>query len=945
MYSNVDQLLNKIDDLKSQIADYTPDLMFFTEVIPKAQRNPIHEPLLIIPGFECFTNFDFTQSDLGASGIRGVAIYVNEKLEREEITLNTQYQDQIWIEIKLKGKDKLLCGSIYRSPTKEKDRTISTTLKMCDILNEVSQRNPSHLLICGDFNYPEIDWVNEHVNEFTPIISPFIDVIQEANLYQHITRPTRYRHNQEPSLLDLIFTNEEGMLSELIHKPGLGDSDHECLYFHLNCYASMNERPKGKNYRKGDYATIRSRLETVDWLEKLRGNFSTAYETFIGELFNAMEGCIPDYSNTKKGKNIYLTPDALRKKDLKNKLWKRYKKSGSIYDHRRFTQVKNELRALTRKLRFNLEKKIAKDIKTSPKQFWAYVNSRTKTRKMIPALTKDDGSIANTAKEKAETLNIFFSSVFTKEDTNNIPKNNSVAPFLGNPLDKFEITFEMVLKKLQELKPDKSPGPDGWHPIYLKNVADLISLPLSIVFQKSLNEGILPSDWLKACVTAIYKKGQKDLPDNYRPVSITSIICKLMESIVRDKIVEHMTYNNLFSKKQHGFVPKKNCMTNLLICIEMWTQLLEDGEAVDVIYTDFSKAFDSVPHLRLLQKMTGLGITGSTLAWVEAFLSHRMQRVHVEGSYSSWTNVISGIPQGSVLGPILFVIFINDMPDTVESMCQLFADDAKLFSNVHIRNESNITKLQEDLDKLVKWSETWQLPFNIKKCISLHIGRNNPWHQYKMNGKRLNQVYEEKDLGILMDNELKFHKHTSAVVKKASRNLGIIKKSFLFLDASTLSTLYKSLVRSHLEYGNVVWGPTYKGDIIAVERVQRRATKLIREIKHLPYEERLKSLRLPSLCHRRRRGDMIFTYKLHMDKLGIDKKEFFTSPPNRLVRGHQFRIMKQKATKTCRISSYANRVIADWNSLPTKVISANTTDMFKDYLDEHWKNESYISPF
>ena len=236
------------------------------------------------------------------------------------------------------------------------------------------------------------------------------------------------------------------------------------------------------------------------------------------------------------------------------------------------------------------------------------------------------------------------------------------------------------------MKPDTSLGPDGRQPIYLKNVADLISLPLSIVFQKSLDEGILPSDWLKACVTAIYKKGQKDLPDNYRPVSITSIICKLMESIVRDKIVERMTYNNLFSKKQHGFVPKKNCMTNLLICIEMWTQLLEDGEAVDVIYTDFSKAFDSVPHLRLLQKMTGLGITGSTLAWVEAFLSHRMQRVHVEGSYSSWTNVISGIPQGSVLGPILFVIFINDMPVTVESTCQLFADDAKLFSNVHIRN-------------------------------------------------------------------------------------------------------------------------------------------------------------------------------------------------------------------------------------------------------------------
>ena len=221
--------------------------------------------------------------------------------------------------------------------------------------------------------------------------------------------------------------------------------------------------------------------------------------------------------------------------------------------------------------------------------------------------------------------------------------------------------------------------------------------------------------------------------------------------------------------------------------MEFWTQILEDGESVDVIYTDFSKAFDSVPHQRLLQKMNTLGIRGNTFAWVKAFLSNRKQCVRVDGSFSSWTDVTSGIPQGSVLGPILFVIFINDMPDVVESMCQLFADDAKIFINVDIRDEANTKKLQEDLDKLTEWSKKWQLPFNVKKCISLHIGRNNPFHRYKMNGRKLDQVYEENDLGILMNNELKFHKQTSAVVKKASRVLGIIKKSF--------------------------WGPTYKGNI------------------------------------------------------------------------------------------------------------------------------------
>lgn len=299
------------------------------------------------------------------------------------------------------------------------------------------------------------------------------------------------------------------------------------------------------------------------------------------------------------------------------------------------------------------------------------------------------------------------------------------------------------------------------------------------------------------------QKGGKNLPDNYRPVSMTSVICKLMESIVRDNIVEHMIRNDLFSKHQHGFVPHRDCMTNLLTCIELWTEMIESGDAVDVIYTDFSKAFDSVPHQRLLKKMESLGITGYTLDWVKAFLSDRQQCVRVEDKLSNWINVISGIPQGSVLGPILFVIFINDMPEIVDSMCQLFADDAKIFRSVHIRDEASNLKLQKDLDNVYQWSQKWQLPFNTSKCKVLHLGHNNPCHQYKMNGQKLQNVEDEKDLGVVIDNELKFHKHTSAVAKKANSKLGLIKKSFVCLDEFTLPTLYTSLVRSHLEYGNV----------------------------------------------------------------------------------------------------------------------------------------------
>ena len=360
--------------------------------------------------------------------------------------------------------------------------------------------------------------------------------------------------------------NIDSFLNELAHNPGLGDRDHECLTFQLRCYNAEKVGKAVPNYHKADYSTIRNRLEAVDWVSKLRGNFSQAYGNFTSTLEQAMEGCIPNKMNGKKRKNIYLSADAIRMKDQKNKLWRCYKRSGLNYHLARFRLIKNRLRSLTRDLRKKFEDDIAKDAKTAPKKFWSYVHSRTKTRSKIPILRKKDGTAAATPLEKAETLNEFFSSVFTDENVDNLPEESTV--HLGDYLNNFEVTPEAVLVKLMKLNPGKTPGPDKWHPLFLRSIADLIALPLSILFQKSLNEGIVPSDWLRACITAIHKKGEKGIADNYRPVSMTSIICKIMESLVRDKLVEHMVTNNLFSDSQHGFVPLRDCMTNLLTCIE-----------------------------------------------------------------------------------------------------------------------------------------------------------------------------------------------------------------------------------------------------------------------------------------------------------------------------------------------------------------------------------------
>ena len=923
------------------ICDRKPDLMLFTEVIPKAQQNPIHETQIKIEGYQHFPNFNFTDSNLGASGIRGVIVYVKNNISCKEVKAKTTYKDHVWVELSLGKGDSLLCGCVYRSPTKDRENTKRTTDDVSKVLRDMTRlRKPT--LVCGDFNYPEIDWESEYVKESSVTIAPFIEAVQESHLHQHIYKPTRYRSGNEPSLLDLIFTTEEGMIRELHHKPGLGESDHECVDFLLNLSQPTETISTKMNFFKADYTTIRDRLREIEWEDELEGCFSEAYGKFVDILTESMIGCVPKSGKPKKhSTNLYFTIEAVRKKDLKNKLWKRYRKSRCDYDFNRYKRAKNDLRVLTRRLRESFEANIVGDLKSAPKKFWSYVKSKTKVRNKIPTLKKLDGSLAVGAKEKAEALNDFFCTMFTEENLSTLPIV-SEDDYTGEQIDSFSILPETVLKKLQDLNPGKSPGPDGWHPVFLKAIADLIAQPLALLFQKSLEEGYVPSEWRSACITALHKKEAKDVCGNYRPVSITSIICKLMESIVRDQIVNHMQTNKLFSNKQHGFVPDRNCMTNLLTCLELWTDMMEKGLPIDIIYTDFAKAFDRVPHQRLLLKLKLLGITGKTLSWIKAFLSERQQCVRVENECSTWKKVISGIPQGSVLGPILFVVFINDMPEAVSSMCQLFADDAKIFRG--IQSKEDIAALQEDLDRLDEWSDKWQLAFNVDKCKSLHIGSRNTHHKYKMSGKGLEHIEEEKDLGVLIDEKLDFHRQAAAAVKKANRVLGLVKRTFLNLDAVTLPLLYTSLVRSLLEYGNVIWGPFYKADIIAVEKIQRRATKMIRGLSQLSYEERLQELKLPSLLHRRRRGDMIQMYKITQGAVDVEKKLFVNSQET-ATRGHNLKLRKTKATILPRIRAFSNRVIDEWNQLPSKVVNAPSINSFKEELDRHWQHRMYDTPF
>ena len=275
----------------------------------------------------------------------------------------------------------------------------------------------------------------------------------------------------------------------------------------------------------------------------------------------------------------------------------------------------------------------------------------------ISDLEMPSGEMTQTDKDKADALNKFFTSVFTREDLENMLRIEK--KHTGDSLMSVDISPEKVLKQLKKLKKHKSAGPDGFHPRVLSETAQAICEPLSLIFNKSLKQGKLPRAWKDGNIVPIFKKGSRKLAGNYRPISLTSVCGKIMESFIREAIVNHMMTNNLFCNEQHGFVPGRSCITQLLEMMEIWTEMLDSGNAVDVIYLDFKKAFDSVPHERLLSKVRAYGVDGEIEAWLQDFLKGRRQRVVINGSYSKWTDVLSGIPQPTLGQHCLYYLLMT----------------------------------------------------------------------------------------------------------------------------------------------------------------------------------------------------------------------------------------------------------------------------------------------
>ena len=425
---------------------------------------------------------------------------------------------------------------------------------------------------------------------------------------------------------------------------------------------------------------------------------------------------------------------------------------------------------------------------------------------------------------------------------------------------------------------------------------------------------------------------------------MTSVVCKIFEKIIKSCLCDHLVKNNLLSPHQYGFVPGRCADTQLLVTIKQWQNNIDNNLPTDVAYMDFRKAFDAVPHERLLHKLSCYGIKGQLLSWVKSFLSSRSQHVKINNSKSVELPVTSGVPQGSVLGPMLFLYFINDLPEVCTVETKIYADDTKAFTA--IQNDQDRARLQRTIDSMFEWTTQWQLHFNSSKCKILHIGDNNPKYTYYIgtgNDRREIEVTTlEKDLGVLVDEELKFEDHIQHIIKRANSKKALILNNFTFRSEKVLIPLFKSLVRPILEYANTVWDSSFRNQVEIIEAVQQSFTRHILEVKNLSYEQRLEKLGLPSLEYRRFRGDLIQTYKIAhklYDRPSVNSL-FVFSDSSRL-RGHRFKVVKFRTNQRQYQHFYSNRIVNEWNKLSDDTVNAKTLNEFKNKIDKRYQDKMY----
>ena len=918
LYTNARSIVNKIQELKLYVNAVLPDVIAITEAWI---HDGISNDYLQIPDYSIVTRHDRNDTTQGRGG--GILIYVHTSINACESPLSSAFNQYAGIEISKSDANSINLYIFYRSPNS------STTNN--DLLVDALASIHSSSIVIGDFNYPGINWGTLEGNTETQRL---IDTTLDKFWTQYVNFPTHKSGN----ILDLAFA-QDGIIDEVTCDSPIGNSDHNVLMITTSQPISRNIQHQLRYvYGKADYKTMRSMFKIYQWPQLMHNvDIHEAWRLFKDRYSYVVDACIPQKAQNKKKRAPWMSNDLLRDINNKRRLWRDLRQHPTPENHSKFNLAQRALKKKIRKSKLNFEKSLAKRSKDNPKAFYAYIGTKRANRSSIGPLQDDHGVMITDNETQAKMFNQYYATVFEPE---NLPFSPNLTNVDAPMLQSVVVTEKLVDQEIQRLKRHGSPGPDCIANQVLVECHEELSIPLTILFKKSLTQGDVPTDWKLANVTPVFKGGSKKYTSNYRPISLTSVVCKVLESLIRNTIMIHLCENSLINSTQHGFMRRKSCLTNLLHCMEEVTSSLDDGNSIDILYLDFAKAFDKVQHQRLLAKLHALNITGEIYGWIRAWLYGRKQRVVLNGIASDWTDVLCSVGQGSVLGPILFLIYINDIDscaEFVDALVLKFADDTKILKQICSPSDSSL--LQRIISNLCEWARSWQMHFNVDKCKVLHLGPKNPNLNYWMDGTQIQSVTQEKDLGVIISDNAKPSEQCAKAAKKANQVLGQLLRSFQCRDRSTLVQLYKVFVRPHLEYAVQAWCPYTAKDIELMEKVQKRAIRQITNLRG-SYEDKLKQLNLTTLEDRRKRGDCIETFKMLTGLSAVDYSIWFhkvdrEEGPQTRLSSDPLALQAQKARLDLRKHFFSVRVPPIWNALPLSVRQSQSVNGFKNAYDKY----------
>ena len=546
---------------------------------------------------------------------------------------------------------------------------------------------------------------------------PTNSLVEEHGLIQHVNEPTRKQGNAN-NILDLVFTNRPGLIKKLNVVDGI--SDHSTVIIDVNISPKRKHRLKRNIFIsiKADHPNIQKSLDdfTHEYFS-LNQNMTVndKWNLVSTKIINIMNQYVPRRLTTFRFNLPWFSKDLKNICKRKKRLCKKAKRSRNPEDWQEFCNLRKDMHEHLRSARLSyINQFIITAITDKSKAFWSFIYKLRQDNQGIGDLTIA-GNIISDDKQKAEALGNQFKSVFTHEGNSKLP-NLTDSPH--GKIPKITISLKGVPDQLSKINTSKSQGPDNIPPWFLNRYASHLTPIIHDIFQSSVDSGQVPKAWKEANITAIFKKGSRAESSNYSPISLTPVISKLLEHIIHSHIMKHLEHH-ILTDHQHGFRAKRSTETQLIQTIHDISKSLDEKKTVDMAILDFSKAFDKVPHKRLIHKLKYYGITGPISSWIENFLTERTQQVVINGSASTPIQVTSGVPQGTVLGPLFFLLYINDLPNNFTSNVRLFADDCLLYLPVKSDNDTSL--LQNDLLKLEEWQNTWLMKFNPTKCFTMTV--------------------------------------------------------------------------------------------------------------------------------------------------------------------------------------------------------------------------------